>query len=115
LFSGFEIGQKVKTGLPLINNSSIKNSPVKDVFRIAIPLAKEDSAGRMSWDETAVLVAAKGFRSYYKLETGTIIINKDGSNAWSKDGNNQAYLVEASSPLEVQNLINKLMMHQPSE
>lgn len=31
LLSGFEIGQKVKVGLPLINNSNIGKSPVKDV------------------------------------------------------------------------------------
>ena len=59
LLSGFEIGMKIKTGLPLINSQQIKNSPVKDVFRICIPLSKEDSAGRKSWDETAVLVAIR--------------------------------------------------------
>ncbi|RYG43266.1 MAG: nucleoside hydrolase, partial [Chitinophagaceae bacterium] len=56
ILSGFEIGKDIKTGIPLISDSSIQNSPVKDVFRISIPRAEEDSAGRMSWDETAVLV-----------------------------------------------------------
>src|SRR6266496_5475684 len=56
LFSGVEIGFKIKTGLPLINNNRIQNSPIKDVFRISIPLDPQDSAGRMSWDETAVLI-----------------------------------------------------------
>src|SRR5258705_4842795 len=51
LFSGVEIGMKIKTGLPLVNNQSVKNSPVKDVFRICIPLSPQDSASRMSWDE----------------------------------------------------------------
>ena len=60
LFSGFEIGEKIKCGIPLIQNDSIVQSPVKDVFRISIPLAKEDSAGRKSWDETAVLVGVQG-------------------------------------------------------
>ena len=36
-------------------------------FRISIPKAKEDSLGRMSWDETAVLVAIKGYSQYYTL------------------------------------------------
>jgi inosine-uridine nucleoside N-ribohydrolase len=113
IFSGFEIGQKIKTGLPLINNASIKNSPVKDVFSICIPMAKEDSVGRMSWDETAVFVAINGYRPYYSLKRGTIKIAGDGSNSWSKVGKLQAYLVEDRSPKEVEDIINKLMMHQP--
>ncbi len=113
LFSGFEIGQKIHTGLPLINNDAIQNSPVKDVFRISIPMAKEDSAGRMSWDETAVLVAAAGYRPFYKTKSGRIKINEDGSNTWNNDGTNHQYLIENMSVEKVQNLINKLIMHQP--
>ena len=81
LFSGFEIGQKIKTGIPLIHNKGIRESPVKDVFAICIPLAEEDSAGRMSWDETAVFVAVKGWQNYYDLQTGTCEINADGLNS----------------------------------
>ena len=113
LFSGFEIGQKIKTGLPLINNNAIKNSPVKDVFRISIPLAKEDSAGRMSWDETAVLVAVTGYRPFYKIIPGSIKINEDGSDSWNPGGTNQYYLVPERPIAEVQKLINNLIMHQP--
>jgi pyrimidine-specific ribonucleoside hydrolase len=40
LFSGFEIGEKIHTGIPLIHNDKIKNDPTKDVFRISIPKAK---------------------------------------------------------------------------
>ncbi|MEJ0107085.1 MAG: hypothetical protein WDO19_33115 [Bacteroidota bacterium] len=46
------------------------NSPAKDVFRICIPMAAEDSGGRMSWDETAVLVAVKGYSPWYTVEKG---------------------------------------------
>jgi len=113
LFSGFEIGQKIKTGLPLINNEAIRNSPVKDVFRICIPQAKEDSAGRMSWDETAVLVAVAGYRPFYKTIAGSIKINEDGSDTWNPGGTNQYYLVPDRPVAEVQKLINKLIMHQP--
>jgi pyrimidine-specific ribonucleoside hydrolase len=113
LFSGFEIGQKIKTGLLLINNDKIQNSPVKDVFSICIPMAKEDSAGRMSWDETAVLVAVKGWRDYYTLENGTCTINPDGINEWKDTGDTRAHLVEKQSPLIVSEIINQLIMHQP--
>jgi len=113
IFSGFEIGEKIKTGLPLVQNNSIQNSPVKDVFRICLPMAEEDHNGRSSWDETAVLVAGKGFEPYYSIESGSIIVNDDGSNSWDKDGNNQFYLVEKLPHEQVQQLINNLMQHQP--
>jgi len=113
IFSGFEIGEKIKTGLPLVQNNSIQNSPVKDVFRICLPMAEEDRNGRSSWDETAVLVAVKGFEPYYSIESGSIIVNDDGSNSWDKDGNNQFYLVEKLPHEQVQQLINNLIQHQP--
>jgi len=113
IFSGFEIGEKIKVGIPLIHNNNIHNSPVKDVFRISIPMAKEDSAGRMSWDETAVLVAINGYAPYYHLQYGHITVANDGKNTWSNEGKLQAYLVESTPPSTVQTLINKLIMHQP--
>ncbi|HXB30011.1 MAG TPA: nucleoside hydrolase [Puia sp.] len=113
LFSGFEIGQKIKTGLPLIHDEQIQKSPVKDVFALCIPLAKEDSAGRMSWDETAVLVAVKGWRESYNLEKGNCKINPDGFNEWEKTGETRAHLVEKQSPQVVSKMINQLMLHQP--
>jgi len=113
LFSGFEIGHRIRTGLPLIHNDKIHNSPVKDVFRISIPKDPQDSLGRMSWDETAVLVAIKGHLPWYKLNEGKIIINKDGSNRWSDVPALQYHLVEVESPLVVEQIINRLMMHQP--
>ena len=113
LFSGFEIGQKIKVGLPLIHNNAIQNSPVKDVFRICIPMAVEDSAGRMSWDETAVLVAIKGYKPFYHLEYGRMQVAADGSNTWSTEGKQHAHLVESVSPEVVRAYINKAIMHQP--
>lgn len=114
LFSGFEIGRKIKTGLPLVQNTAIRKSPVKDVFRIALPMAKEDSAGRMSWDETAVLVAVLGPAPYYTLHSGTMRVSPDGRNGWQDGPGNHAYLVENVSPAVVQDRINRLMMHQPA-
>ena len=115
IFSGFEIGEKIKTGIPLISDSSIRNSPVKDVFRICIPMSKEDSAGRMSWDETAVLVGVKGHEPYYTLNEGAITINNEGYNKWDSVNKKHAHLVVKSSPGEVQELINRLIMHQPAK
>lgn len=113
LFSGFEIGEKIKCGLPLVRNNAIQYSPVKDVFRICIPMAAEDSAGRMSWDETAVLVGVLGYRPFYTLNYGTIRVAENGSNTWEPGQGKQAYLVEDRPYTEVQQLIDKLIMHQP--
>jgi pyrimidine-specific ribonucleoside hydrolase len=115
LFSGFEIGQKIKSGLPLIRNEQIQQSPVKDVFAICIPMAKEDSAGRMSWDETTVFAAIKGWQDYYDLETGKCFINADGFNEWKDGKSTQAHLVEKASPILISEIINQLIMHQPME
>jgi inosine-uridine nucleoside N-ribohydrolase len=113
LFSGFEIGMNIRCGLPLIHNEGIQNSPVKDVFRISIPLAEEDHMGRKSWDETAVLVALAGYERYYQVKEGRIRIADDGSNTWDVTGKGQFYLVEDKPAIDVQNLIDALMMHQP--
>ena len=113
LLSGFEIGHKIKTGLPLINNAAIQNSPVKDVFRISIPLDRQDSLGRMSWDETAVLVAIKGYKPWYNIENGKMLVPGNGSNTWAKEPVVHSYLIEAVPPKIVEEIINKLMMHQP--
>ncbi|WP_018614956.1 nucleoside hydrolase [Segetibacter koreensis] len=113
LFSGFEIGEKIKTGLPLVNNDAIQNSPVKDVFSLCLPMAKEDKEGRMSWDETAVFVAVAGYKPFYTLKKGTIQIADDGSNTWNGNGTKHHHLVKERPPSEVEKVINDLMIHQP--
>jgi hypothetical protein len=67
----------------------------------------------MSWDETAVLVAIKGHQPWYKTEAGKMVVADDGSNTWIKDPSTQHYLVEALPSSTVEQLINKLIMHQP--
>ncbi|HET6766140.1 MAG TPA: nucleoside hydrolase [Chitinophagaceae bacterium] len=113
LLSGVEIGFTITTGLPLVNNTSIQNSPVKDVYRISIPLSPQDSAGRMSWDQTAVLIAVKGYKPWWKIETGKMNVADNGSNTWSKETSSHHYITEAQHPSIVQELIDRLMMHQP--
>lgn len=112
-FTGFETGKEIKTGLRLIN-SSISNSPVKDVFRISIPLSEEDKSGRMSWDETAVLIAVYGTDRFFNTVSGTILIATDGSNTWKADPEGkQSYVVMKTSPKEVADFIEDRMMHIP--
>jgi len=113
-FSGFQIGEKIKCGLPLIHNQDIRNSPVRDVFRISIPQAKEDSAGRSSWDETAVLIAIKGYWNWYALHRGYIHVKPDGSDFWEpSEHGTHYYIEERRPPSEVQTVIDHLIQHQP--
>ena len=114
VFSGFEIGEKIHTGLP-ITKSDIKNSPVKDVFARSIPLDKNDTSGRMSWDETATLVAVRGYKKYFDVVPGKIIVNEDGSNNWNKKETRDKYLVLKMPVPELEDIINGLMMRQPKE
>jgi inosine-uridine nucleoside N-ribohydrolase len=110
IFSGFEIGQAIHTGMPLVKNNKIQNSPVKEAFAISIPKDKQDMKGRMSWDETAVLVAIKGHARYYNLVEGRFVCSDDGSNSWNAKGKGHFYLTEKMPVLEVEKLLNDLMM-----
>jgi len=113
IFSGFEIGWEIRTGLRLVK-SSAKNSPVKDVFRISIPLSEEDKNGRMSWDETAVLIAVYGTEGFFETKKGTIIVYPNGNNGWKDDpeGKHQ-YVVQKMPVPEITRFIEDRMMHIP--
>ena len=112
IFSGVEIGMRLFTGIPLIN-SQIKNSPVKDVFAISIPLSNEDKNGRKSWDQTAVLIAVRGYEKYFNLESGRMVCNADGSNSWDFNGKGHFFVTGKIEDNKLEDLINHLMMHQP--
>lgn len=113
LCSGFEIGEKIHSGLPLTKNTRIKHSPVKDVFVISLPKAKEDVGGRMSWDQTTVLVGIKGYAPYYTVQSGRLTLNADGSNGWNSAGKGHQHLVVKMPVPKVETIINDLMQHQP--
>lgn len=109
IFSGFEIGKQIKTGLKVVANENLK-SPVKDVYALAMPQSKDDSEGRMSWDQTAVLVAIRGVQPYYGLKRGKIII-EGGNNKWQDDPmGKHGYLTEAMPVGQVTAVIEGLMM-----
>jgi pyrimidine-specific ribonucleoside hydrolase len=112
IFSGFEIGAKIFTGLPIVN-SQITNSPVKDAFSISIPLDPNDKNGRKSWDETAVLVGVRGYQNYFDVVEGRVICNSDGSTGWNPNGKRDRYLVQKMPIKEMEKVLNELIMHQP--
>jgi pyrimidine-specific ribonucleoside hydrolase len=114
IFTGFEIGWEIRTGLRLIK-SDIRNSPVKDVFSISIPRSEEDKYGRMSWDETAALIAVYGTNGFFDTVRGRIIINPDGSNTWENDAEGpHEYVVQKMPVDKIAVFIEDRMMHQPA-
>ncbi len=111
LFSGFEIGEKILTGIELVN-SAVQN-PAKDVFRISIPLSAEDKNGRMSWDETAVLVSVLGAEVGFTEQFGTIQVDNSGYNLWMKDSKGKhSFLVFEKTPEQIRKIVEQYMMHQ---
>jgi len=113
VFTGFEIGWEIRTGLRLIA-SDITGNPVKDVFRICIPMAQEDKRGRMSWDETAVLIAVYGTKGFFSTVSGTITINPDGSNGWVNSViGRHSYVVQEMPVDQISRFIEDRMMHIP--
>ncbi len=112
IFSGWEIGQEIRTGLRLIA-SDLKDHPAKDVFRICIPMAKGDSLGRMSWDETAVLIGVYGTKGFFSTVSGKIVVHPHGRNEWVNDPNGKhQYVVQEMPVPDMSRFIEDRMMHE---
>lgn len=111
IFSGFEIGKEIKTGLRLVADQKLE-SPVKDVYALAVPQSKDDEQGRMSWDQTAVLVGIRGAQHYFDLKRGKMVV--DGAkNSWIDDPMGpHAYLTPEMPFNELAMVIESLMMFQ---
>ncbi|MCG6190624.1 nucleoside hydrolase [Maribellus maritimus] len=114
VFSGFEIGVEVLTGLRLVKDGA-PDSPVRKVYAISIPKREYDKNGRRSWDQTAVLVAARGINPYFDVQKGKFIAHADGSNSWVDDPNGRhEYLLEKMPSDSLAYQIETLMMHTPN-
>ncbi|GHT54814.1 hypothetical protein AGMMS49982_20110 [Bacteroidia bacterium] len=110
IFSGFEIGEKIFTGKRLIA-SDISNTPAKEAFTICLRQGYPN--GRLSWDQTAVLVAVRGAGRYFNTVKGQIKIEANGANSWQDDPNGKhEYLTWKTSPEELTTVIEDLMMHE---
>lgn len=112
IFSGFEIGNQIYTGRALVR-SNIQASPVKDVYAWCFARNNEYESGRMSWDQTAVLVGIRGISDYYTIQKGRITSTAGGGNKWNFRKKGHAYLIEKMSVEKITALIEDLMMHQP--
>jgi inosine-uridine nucleoside N-ribohydrolase len=113
IFSGFGIGERIFTGIGLINNEAIRQSPVKDAFRIALT-ADHNSVGRNSWDETAVWVAVRGFEPYFNYRRLNLSVLADGKNILVP-GDKFIWLEFKAQPETIARGLEELMMHQPGK
>jgi inosine-uridine nucleoside N-ribohydrolase len=113
LISGFEIGEKILTGARLIVEASIQNSPVKDAYQIALT-KDNNTAGRNSWDQTAVLVAVRGAEPFFSVRKINFEIKDDGTSI-PIPGEKYFYLTDKMPSSEVAKVIEDLMMHPPKK
>ena len=111
IFSGADIGSVIRTGKRVIAQPG--NSPVKEVFRISMPVWSGDMEGRCSWDQTAILIAVCGTSPYFNTTKGRIIVNTNGSNSWENDpAGLHEYVTFRQSVNEIGTTIENLMMHR---
>lgn len=112
VFTGFEIGDKIFTGKPLVDSEL--QGPVKEVFRISLPMDAQDVNGRMSWDQTAVLIAANGYQPYFSTIRGKVWSDIRGYNGFvPNDSGSHAYVIFKLSAARIQSIIEQYMHHQP--
>ncbi len=113
IFTGAAIGEKIFTGIPLIENATLKESPVQDAYRYGIENNEEMTKGIWSWDQTAALIAVKGVEPFFNLNEGRMILYRDGSNGWNPEEKGHSFVTFAQTPEEIGRYIDSLMMITP--
>jgi hypothetical protein len=113
VFSGGELGIRVQTGAGL--GKLPADSPVRRAYELYNGITN-----RASWDQTAVLYAARGLdgglEHVWGLHTGgSIAFDPETAHVtWPADGTrDHAYLVEKMPPGQVARMIEELMRHVP--
>ncbi len=120
VFSGFELGEKIKTGA--IFNETDKETPLyKGFFYFSghAPWIKAGFEGKIldnsSFDQTAVLYAVIGGVGTYwkKIEGGRCVVEEDGTNHWERDKqSNHSYLKLEEKPEKMANIIEAIMLNR---
>lgn len=114
VFSGFDIGPRIRTGKRLAEQ--FPQTPIGMGYAINFSAVPEKGNGRQSWDQTAVLCAVRTPEKYfYVIGPSKIEVSKDGSNIWNPNANaNHFFLVHKYPYAQIENLLEELMMYQPS-
>jgi hypothetical protein len=119
IFSGFELGNRIKTGA--VFNDIDKNHPLFVGFMHFSQHAswmKDNFKGKIldnaSFDQTSVLYAVRGGVGEYwdKVEGGRCVAEENGDNKWvTGDKSNHSYLVLKKDHKEMEKLIIDLMLN----
>lgn len=119
IFSGFELGNRIKTGA--VFNDINKNHPLFVGFMHFSQHAswmKDNFKGKIldnaSFDQTSVLYAVRGGVGEYwdKVEGGRCVAEENGDNKWvTGDKSNYSYLVLKKDHKEMEKLIIDLMLN----
>ena len=96
MFSGFEMGVQIMTGLPLAEGCVPASNPCRAAFEDYSAWDK-NCPPRMSWDPATTLWAVRGVGTYWDAHsTGHNFVNSStAENHWVDDGqvHNQSYLI----------------------
>lgn len=114
VFSGWEVGNPIKTGGAWFKQNARRDSPIYRAYELY-----NNFEGRASWDQTAVLYAIRGVTDdalWSVRREGYNHISPDGSNEWklSPDNKNQGYLVEKMAAAELAQILDGLMVQGPA-
>ncbi|HET6558766.1 MAG TPA: nucleoside hydrolase [Prolixibacteraceae bacterium] len=101
VFCGWEIGNKVITGGKGMKDNLNSSHPLYRGYQLY-----NDFAGRPSWDQIAVLLLTAESEKFFNYQTGTCIVNPDGSNSWKDDQNGKHKYVYFSPSADVNSVIN---------
>ena len=127
IISDFEYGRDCYAGRALAESGAADN-PVAEVFAGNIPTCDEvraDSAkwnkccsgmgGRASWDQTAALVAVRGWEPYCNAVRGAYrMVGTEGADEWAPDENGpHLRITEKLAKTEVARIIDELMLRRP--
>lgn len=123
VWTDFQYGRTCYAGRAVAELPSAGDNPVRDVFRSRLlPRAKvvagetyDQLAGHPSWDETAVLIAVRGWEPYFNLERGRYeMVGTDGSDRWVADSASASGRITEKLPkAKVGAVLDELMTRPP--
>ena len=102
-----------------------EGNPVKDAFatqllpreKVVVGKSYDQLAGHPAWDETAVLIAVRGWEKYFTLQRGSYrMVGKEGDNEWIDDANSINGRVDVRPDCDraaVGRIIDEIMCKKP--
>jgi len=117
LFSGFEIGDRIRTGGRLAQEGP-DDSPAAQTYAYNLKTyTKEGETNRQSWDQTAVLCAVREPSKYFYVNgPGRLTVREDGYGTWDPETDAGHYFVSHKYPYgRIAESIEKLMAHVPAD